>query len=160
EADRRVRAAQAGAHAHMCSTLVVALVRDGRAWVANVGDSRAYALVGATLTQVTADHSWVEEEIRAGRLGRDDPRAAAQRHVITRAIGGGAPLAVDRFGPLALARGDALLLCSDGLHGYVSDAAIADALAPTDASAADRLVALALDRGGIDNVAIALLVED
>jgi len=135
-------------------------VRDGRAWVANVGDSRAYALVGGTLRQITADHSWVEEEVRAGRLGRDDPRAAAQRHVITRAIGGGAPLAVDRFGPLALARGDALLLCSDGLHGYVADAAIADALAPPDALAAERLVALTLERGGIDNVAVALLVQD
>lgn len=149
EADRRVRAGRTGPHALMCTTLVGALVRDGRAWIANVGDSRAYHCSAGTLTQVTRDHSWVEEEIAAGRLRRDDPRVEMRRNIVTRVVGGESAEA-DRFGPLALARGDALLLCSDGLHGYVSDSAIAQALTPPDARAADRLIALSLERGGVE----------
>lgn len=162
DADRRVRAEQRGIEARMATTLVTAVVRDGAAWVANVGDSRAYHHGPAGLAQITADHSWVEEEIRAGRLRADDPLVESRRHLVTRVIGGGADAEADLSGPLALARGDALLLCSDGLHGYVPDEAIAAALAGGTgdaAEAAERLLALALERGGIDNVAVALFVR-
>ncbi|MDA1004841.1 MAG: protein phosphatase 2C domain-containing protein, partial [Chloroflexi bacterium] len=159
EADRRVRAGQTGPHALMCTTLVAALVREGLAWIANVGDSRAYHCSAGALTQITRDHSWVEEEIAAGRLRRDDPRVEARRNIVTRVVGGESAEA-DSFGPLALAHGDALLLCSDGLHGYVPDSAIALALTPPDARATDRLIALSLERGGVDNVTVAICATE
>ena len=88
-ANRAVRARRQGAHARMGTTLVAALVRGARAWTANVGDSRAYLvpLAGGAARRLTEDHSWVEEQIRAGLLEPDDLLAALNRHVITRATG-------------------------------------------------------------------------
>jgi PPM family protein phosphatase len=158
EADRRIREQQRGALAEMSTTLVAALVRGQQAWLANVGDSRGYLHDGVGLTQVTLDHSWVEEELRAGRLQPGDPLTHAARHVITRSIGGHAPLDVDTFGPLDLAPGSALLLCSDGLHGVVPAPEIGSALRPPADDAARRLVEVALSHGGPDNIGVALII--
>ena len=96
-------------------------MREGTAWVANIGDSRAYLVADGAARQLTLDHSWVEEGIRAGELAPDDPLVALNRHVITRAIGLDAHAAVDVFGPLDLLPGSVLLLCTDGLHGVLDD---------------------------------------
>ncbi len=174
EARRRILAGQQGAHAHMSTTLVAALVRDGRACVANVGDSRAYVAGadGAPLHRVTHDHSWVEEEIRAGRLAPDDPIVPVRRHVITRSLGGpttrggrdgdatetgaGNDGLADVFDHIELPPGAVLLLCSDGLHGMLPDDEIAALLSDPSTGVAQRLVDAALARGGVDNVTVAV----
>lgn len=132
-------------------------MREGTAWVANIGDSRAYLAADGAARQLTLDHSWVEEGIRAGELAPDDPLVALNRHVITRAIGLDADAAVDVFGPLDLPPGGVLLLCTDGLHGVLDDPAIADVVAASEGDYARDLVDVVLTAGAPDNVAVAVL---
>ena len=160
EANRRVRALQHGPRARMGTTLVAALVRDGTAWLANVGDSRGYLVPldgGEGARRLTEDHSWVEEQVRAGLLDPDDPLAALNRHVITRAIGLDERAGTDVTGPIALPDSCLLLLSSDGLHGVLDDAAIARVVAESGGDYAGDLIDAVLDRGAPDNVSVALL---
>lgn len=161
EANRAVRGEQQGAHARMGTTLVAALVRGSRAWTANVGDSRAYLvpLDGGAARRLTEDHSWVEEQIRAGQLEPDDPLAALNRHVITRAIGLEERAGADVTGPIALPDPCLLLLSSDGLHGVLDDAEIGRVVAESGGDYASELIDAVLERGAPDNVAVALYVH-
>lgn len=158
-ANEAVRARRRGALASMCTTLVAAVAREGAAYVAHTGDSRAYLVVGSEARRLTLDHSWVEEEIRAGRLDPAAPEAALRRHVVTRAVGLETDAGEDVSGPIALPPGGVLLLCSDGLHGPLDDDAIAEAAADARAGLARRLIEAALARGGPDNVAVALFAR-
>ena len=161
EANRQVRAQQHGPHARMATTLVAALVRGDEAWLANVGDSRGYlvALDGGAVRQLTEDHSWVEEQIRAGLLDPDDSLAALNRHVITRAIGLDERAGTDTYGPIALPDPCLLLLSSDGLHGVLDDEAIGRVIAAPGHEYASELIDAVLERGAPDNVSVALYVH-
>lgn len=161
EANRAVRAEQQGPRARMGTTLVAALVCGSRAWTANVGDSRAYlvTLDGGGARRLTEDHSWVEEQIRAGLLEPDDPLAALNRHVITRAIGLAEEAGTDLHGPIELPDPCLLLLSSDGLHGVLDDEAIARVVAESGGDYAADLIGAVLDHGAPDNVAVALYVH-
>ena len=156
-ANDTVRAGQEGGLARMSTTLVAAVVREGTAWVANIGDSRAYLVADGEARQVTLDHSWVEEGIRSGELAPDDPLVALNRHVITRAIGLDANAEVDVFGPLDVPPGGVLLLCTDGLHGVLDNQAIAAVVAASEGNYARDLVDVVLAAGAPDNVAVAVL---
>ena len=161
EANREVRARQQGAHARMGTTLVAALVRGSQGWTANVGDSRAYLvpLDDGAARRLTEDHSWVEEQIRSGRLEPDDPLAALNRHVITRAIGLEERAGTDVTGPIDLPDPSLLLVASDGLHGVLDDEEIAAVVAASGGDHAADLLDAVLDRGAPDNVAVALYVH-
>lgn len=144
----------------MATTITAAVVRDGgEVVVGHVGDSRLYVLSAAGARQATADHSVVAELVRTGRLAPEDVGSHPQRNVITRALGPEADVSVDAFvahvGP-----GDWLLACSDGLTEHVNDAELASIVVEHAArdphAAAERLVALANERGGTDNITIAL----
>jgi serine/threonine protein phosphatase PrpC len=152
-AHRSVRAVRTGALAQMGSTVVVLAFRGGRAAVAHAGDSRLYLLRGGVLRAVTADHSFLRELAHRSGDEREMEHMRAQwGHVVTRAVGHGETLAPD-VTELALLSGDVLLLCSDGLHGVLEDAEIADALtmfAPDDAC--EVLLARAIEAGSRDNV--------
>lgn len=95
------------------TTLVLAVVNGMHASVANVGDSRAYLISGATVTQLTDDHSWAAGQVRAGALGAEEARHHPRRNLIERAVMGD-PVVADIF-EVDAAVGDVLLLCSDGL---------------------------------------------
>jgi protein phosphatase len=142
----------------MATTCTLLSATDGVATLAHVGDSRAYLFRHGELGQLTSDHSVVGELVRSGLL--DPARAAShpQRNMIVRALGAGPTLDVD-VRELDLAAGDRVLLCTDGLTNMVTDAVIADVLAdvrdPT--AAASRLVALANERGGDDNVTVVIV---
>jgi protein phosphatase len=141
------------AHTGMATTLTaLALSDDGAYLVANVGDSRAYLLRAGVLRRLTRDDSLVQEWIDRGALSEEQARHHPQRNVVLQALDG-----VER--PLPRPRAipgradDRLLLCSDGVTDYLTDAEIADILSIHDADAAvDQLVAAALDRGSRDNV--------
>jgi serine/threonine protein phosphatase PrpC len=133
------------------STLVVAIVRDGQAFVAHVGDSRAYLLHEGTLEAVTTDHNLAAEPSRGGAGD------GASRHILTRSLGrpGAVP---DLGGPHAIEDGDALLLVSDGVSGVLDDRVLQEvALGATGPALARAIVAAALEAGGPDNIAVALL---
>src|SRR5258708_40290256 len=100
----------------MGTTCVSAVLRGSTAYIANVGDSRAYFIHNGQVKQISQDHSWVEEQVRAGLLTRDQARSHAQRNVITRCLGTQAEVEVDVFTE-QLEEGDFLVLCSDGLSG-------------------------------------------
>jgi len=143
--------------AGMGTTLVVAWIRSRHAWIGNVGDSRAYLIRNGEIEQLTTDHSYVDEEIRAGRLASDEAGKSQYRHILTRAVGTEQSIVPDLIGPRDLNAGDTLLICSDGLHGTVSDADIAEIASGTDPAKATRALIKAANRsGGPDNVSAAI----
>jgi serine/threonine protein phosphatase PrpC len=145
----------------MASTLAAALVRASAAWVASAGDSRVYLLHQGQLRQLTADHTWVAEQLRAGRLTDKEAKSSAFRNVITRGIGIAETIQPDVAGPVTLEKGDVLLLCSDGLYRLVGDAQIVSVLeSGTAHSMAERLILLANDAGGSDNISVVVFRTD
>ena len=131
-----------------------------QAAIGHVGDSRVYLYRGTELRQVTDDHSWVGEQIRAGAMTDADARRHPWRNVVTRAISGGADPEVDVV-EMPLQAGDRLLLCSDGLSGVVLEDAIATLTgAGTLESACEALIAAANDAGGPDNITTVLIQID
>ena len=152
------RAAQDGETLRgMGATLVCALLSGKRYLVANVGDSRLYHFDGATLEQVTTDHSLVEMLVQSGNITREAARTHPRRNIITRAIGIGLRVDVDVF-DRAWKAGDILLLCSDGLSGSLEDADMLRMLQQGGSLSdmADRLVAAALENGASDNITVVL----
>ena len=154
-ADRRI-AAEAAASTElrgMATTAVAALVTDDKVTLAHVGDSRVYRLRQGRLEQLTRDHSWVEEQIRAGTLTASAARAHPWRNIVTRALSGSEDLDVD-ICELTLEPSDRILLCSDGVFAVLNDDQIRDILrdhADLDA-VCDALITGANDGGGPDNV--------
>jgi serine/threonine protein phosphatase PrpC len=155
------RAAENMLRSGMGTTCVAAAMRGSTAYIANVGDSRAYILRKGQVRQVSQDHSWVEEQVRAGLLTRDQARAHAQRNVITRCLGTQAEVEVDVFCE-PLEEGDTLVLCSDGLSGLIADdemRAIVDQYLPQES--VYHLVERANENGGSDNItAIVIRVQE
>jgi protein phosphatase len=134
------------------------VARGNDLFLVNVGDSRAYLLRNGQLRQITRDHSFVEEQIRAGILTREEARHHPQRNVITRALGAKPEVEVDTYQG-TLVPGDTLLLCSDGLSEPVGEKDIELVLKQhPPAEAVPRLIGLANSRGGGDNIS-ALVVQ-
>ena len=104
----------------MGTTLVAAVIIGSNVYIANVGDGRAYGINNDTSTQITRDHSWVEEQIEVGILTREQAQKHPQRNVITRALGRRQTVEADLFEGKLLA-GDALLLCTDGVCGPLTE---------------------------------------
>ncbi|MDQ1711657.1 MAG: family protein phosphatase [Frankiaceae bacterium] len=138
---------------HGMGTTVTAVLADGdAAWLAHVGDSRAYLLHDGELRQLTRDHTFVQQLVDEGRIRRDEASTHPQRSLITRALDGRDDVEPD-LERLDLRPGDRLLLCSDGLSAVVSDESIAEVLRDsTPEEAVRRLVDLALRGGGPDNI--------
>jgi len=161
DANRQVydRASRAPGLRGMGTTLVaVAVDPAGQAWVAHVGDSRAYRLHAAQLVPLTEDHSVVAEMLRRGLLTPEEAKVHPRRNEILRSVGVAPSVEVDVCA-LELNAGDRLLLCSDGLSGVVSDAELEHLLADhAPAETVERAIESANDRGGPDNIT-AVVVE-
>lgn len=145
----------------MATTGVAAFVQGRQVWVANVGDSRLYHFRGGDIVFRTKDHTRVQRMVDLGLLSEEEAKHHPQGNIISRALGhpitsDGVPLEPDvLMHPLELEPGDALLLCSDGLYDLVDDHELLPAvagLAPDEA--AQRLVDLANERGGHDNITV------
>jgi serine/threonine protein phosphatase PrpC len=142
------------------TTLTCALLLGPRAYIAHVGDSRAYVVREANgLDQITHDHSLVDRLVELGQLTRDEAAAHPQKNVLYRAIGQRGVLEVETH-VRTIPERERLLLCSDGLWGLVSDTEMADIIttAPSLQAACERLIAAANQAGGHDNIT-AILVE-
>jgi protein phosphatase len=144
----------------MGTTGVAALLYHDALHIANVGDSRAYLIRDGEIRQLSRDHSFVSDQVAAGLITPEQARSSPHRNVITRALGYQSEVSVDLFRwPLQV--GDIILLCSDGLHGLVSDEEIAEiAIAHPADEAIDRLIGLANERGGSDNITVVLAHVD
>jgi len=144
--------------AGMSTTLVACGLRFNRAVVAHVGDSRCYLLRSGRSTALTRDHTVASEQTRLGLLSEKEAAEANTRHVLSRSLGSNLFVSVD-ISDHQLLRGDVLVLCSDGLHGAVTAEEMAHTVAHTVdlKAAAGRLVALANERDGSDNVSVQLI---
>jgi serine/threonine protein phosphatase PrpC len=142
----------------MGATIVAAWVDAQRLSIAHVGDSRAYLLRAGSMDQLTADHSLVAEKVRVGILTPQEADASEMQSVLTRAVGTNDSVNVDTD-EQALLVGDFVLLCSDGLTRMVTDPEIASTLLTSSSAqeSADRLVELANENGGVDNVSVIVL---
>ena len=157
EVNREVwRAGQEPDKKGMGTTCTLAAVRDGKLFLANIGDSRAYLLRDGELHQVTKDHSWVEEAVDQGIVSREDARTHPNRNIITRAIGLDQEVTADRFME-PLTEGDLVLLCSDGLNSMLTDEEIRGVLLshPLE-EVCQALIDAANNQGGHDNTTVAV----
>ena len=146
----------------MGTTLVAAIIFDQAMVVANIGDSRGYVLHDNLLTQVTIDHSLVNELVKHGDITEEEARNYPQNNIITRAIGvsADARIEVNRFD---LGAGDQILLCSDGLSKMITREQMMGVL-ESDLSLTEKcsqLIKMANEAGGPDNITVLIgLAED
>jgi protein phosphatase len=162
EVNRRIKAAatEDSKLEGMGTTMVAAIEVDGRLLLASVGDSRAYRFEHGALTQITDDQTWVNEIGRKLGLPEDVLKTHPMRHVLTMALGVSPQLKINHYE--VDVDGDAVvLLSSDGLHGVVSDAEIAEVLAHPGSleERGQRLIALARAHGGPDNISVVLIAR-
>jgi protein phosphatase len=142
----------------MGTTLVACAIVGDVAIVSNVGDSRAYLMRNGALQQITDDHSFVNEQFKAGVLSAEEARTSPQRNIITRAIGHQPSVQSDQFQLSPLLPGDLLLLCSDGLHGMVPDVELLRIGEESDLRrAAVHYIEAANAHGGLDNITCLLI---
>ncbi len=161
EANRRINeAAAADESKHGMGTTCTALALCGAtAYAAHVGDSRLYMLRAGQLYQLSEDHSAVNEMVKLGIITKEQARTHEDKNVILRALGTSPEVEVSVLEPFAVRVGDRYLLCSDGLHDLVLEDEIASLLNATEDihAAGERLIAMAKERGGHDNITVGII---
>ncbi len=139
----------------MGTTVAIVKVETDRIYVAHVGDSRVYWWHEGILTQLTTDHSLVEELVRGGGITKEQAKCHPQKNVLTRALGTPGEIKVEcKEHPVT--KGDRILLCTDGLTVMLDNEEIASILALdlSPQESAEYLVKTANDKGGIDNISV------
>ncbi len=139
----------------MGTTLAAALVEPKRVHVINVGDSRCYHIRNNEIISRSQDHSWVDEQVKMGNMTKEKAKADRRRNLVTRCIGTHPEVDADTY-LWHVVPGDRLLLCTDGLVNMVDDAAICNVFEKggTAQDVADKLVDLANENGGKDNITV------
>jgi len=159
DSNRRIYQAASADHdlKGMGTTLVAAIVRGSRVYIGHVGDSRLYLFRNNFLTRITRDHSLMQELIDKGLYTEAEARTATIGHIVTRALGIKAEVEVDAAHH-ELENNDLILLCSDGLTDMVADTLLQIALKDSQDVdlMANRLVELANEHGGKDNISVIL----
>jgi PPM family protein phosphatase len=142
----------------MGATLIAAWLEDTRLSLVHVGDSRAYMLRSGLLSRLTMDHTLVAEQLRRGILTEEQAGKSTMQNILIRVLGPREDVELDAC-EFSLVPHDVVLLCTDGLTHMVPDAEIAETLltSPSAQDAAGRLVALANQYGGVDNVSVIVL---
>jgi len=145
---------------HGMGTTCTALSIVGRKlYFSHVGDSRLYLVRAATVSRLTRDHSYVGRLVESGIVRSEDAESHPQRHILTAALGSGREVFPDSPpSPVTLEEGDSLVLCTDGLWSLMSEQDLAAVVrANTPAEACLKLVNMALERGGPDNITLLVL---
>ena len=143
----------------MGTTCVAAFVNERAAYIANVGDSRAYAITNTGLCQITEDHNMAALLYEQGKITEEELVNHPQKNMLIRAVGVEKTVLIDTF-ILDYEDTISLLLCSDGLSGYSSDDEIYDVIVDTPFECvAEELVKLAYSKGGRDNITVALITD-
>lgn len=143
----------------MGTTAVAAILLGDDAYIAHVGDSRCYLIRNKEISLLTEDHTIVQKMVKQGLITADQARNHPEGHILSRSVGVHAEVEVDiTLDPLTLQPGDILVLCSDGLHGQVEDDEILQiAIANPAQRAVEKLIALAKERGGPDNITVQIV---
>ena len=144
----------------MGATMVAAAIVGDQLTVANVGDSRAYLLRAEGATQITQDHSLVAEQVKAGVMTPEEARESNHRNIVTRALGHRQKLDVDLF-EIVLLPDDRVILCTDGVHGYVEPEELVEfGLQGNPGDVSRTFIELAMERGSTDNVTMAVVAYE
>lgn len=144
----------------MGTTVVALWIRENRACVANVGDSRAYLFRGGKLKQLTTDHSLVREQMQAGLISENDAKNHQFRNIITRSVGYQEDVEID-IEYIDLKHSDKFIMCTDGLTNMVSDGLILKIVQDRDPKAAcEELIRLSNENGGEDNITVVICEVD
>ncbi len=138
----------------MGTTVISLMVKDGHAFLAHVGDSRAYLIRGDLIQQISEDHSLVNEQIKAGMITAEEAKHSRYKNIITRSVGFEEEVQVDVMG-LVCEPGDTFVLCSDGLANMLDDRELLDLVRGTKfEDTPKRLIDMANERGGDDNITV------
>ena len=142
--------------AGMATTLTAAVLFNQNIYIGHAGDSRAYLIRDETISQITEDHTLVEEQIKQGLISRDQEKSL-DRNIITQALGLDKP--ITPYTKLCeISEGDYILICSDGLHGFLDDRTIANIIInPNHNDIARSLIEAALESGSNDNISVVLV---
>ncbi|MDD3240564.1 MAG: Stp1/IreP family PP2C-type Ser/Thr phosphatase [Lachnospira sp.] len=153
----REKASESEDYEGMGTTLVVACIIDHSLKVANIGDSRLY-IVNDDITQITRDHSWVEEMVSMGEINREQARTHEKKNIITRAVGGSDEVEPEMFS-VDIQDGDRILMCTDGLTNMLEDTEIFQIIRNHIdlKEAAEILCREANNHGGKDNISVMLI---
>ncbi|HKD75770.1 MAG TPA: protein phosphatase 2C domain-containing protein, partial [Ktedonobacterales bacterium] len=146
------------ANAGMATTIVACALRADRAVIAHVGDSRCYLVRDGRAKTITRDHTIAAEQIRLGVMSAPEAAESPNRHLLSRSVGNDMMVNVE-IDEIQVQKGDLFLQCSDGLHASVFPEDIASVVARNDSlhAAAEKLVAMANERDGSDNVSVQLI---
>ena len=141
----------------MGTTLTALFVHNDKAYLGHVGDSRAYLYRDGKVSQLTEDHSWIREQVKAGLLTAEDARDSKFKHIITRSVGFERDVMVD-LQQVPVNTGDCFVLCSDGLSNYVEPVELGSVLTASYYRKVPKiLIELANERGGDDNISVVVV---
>lgn len=145
-------------NAGMATTLVVCHIRDGKAFFANAGDSRAYIFRNGKLCQITEDHSYVNKLLKGGIISEEEAKNHSQKNMITKALGAENVVNGDLY-HAELEIGDIIVLCTDGLYGELSTEEMEEILDTNENMLVltEKLIKKANDKGGKDNITVVCL---
>lgn len=145
----------------MGTTAIVTVENKGNLFVGHIGDSRTYLIRNQQLTQITEDHSVVQQLVKAGAISEEEAQVHPYKNVITRCLGMQANVEPDTL-EMPLQSGDRVLMCSDGLSNMVSNQVMQQIVNdnPDPLPACEKLIALANENGGTDNITVVLLYKD
>ena len=141
----------------MGTTCTALVMKGNRACIAHVGDSRVYRINRRKIEQLTSDHSKVAELMREGVLTEKQAKTHPQRSILSRALGVGESVEVDIIDDITLRSGDFFLLCTDGLAKVTDDEIESIVLSNSVQDACEKLINVAIDRGGDDNVTVQMI---
>lgn len=141
----------------MGTTCVCSLIKNDIAYIASVGDSRAYLISDNTISQITNDHTYVRILYEQGKITEEELKNHPQKNVITKAVGIDERIEPDYF-EINLPKKSVILICTDGLSNYCSDELICKIVSDSNnlELAASELITYAIDKGGKDNITVAL----
>lgn len=141
----------------MGTTIAAVLVKDGNACIAHVGDSRVYKISNDTINQITKDHSLAQEMLDSGQLTKEEFENYPKKNIITRALGVDEEINID-FDFTSVSSGEALVLCSDGLSGLISDEDILRIYKEsTIDNVCEKYIEQANNNGGHDNITVVVM---
>ncbi len=141
----------------MGTTIVAAIIKDGMACIAHVGDSRVYKISDGEIRQITKDHSLAQEMLDSGQLTKEEFENYPKKNIITRALGVDEKIDID-FDFTPVEKDEALILCSDGLSGLVSDSEILSIYNETEFNKlCEKYIDTANNNGGRDNITVVVM---
>ncbi len=144
----------------MGTTVELAVVKDSTVHIVHAGDSRVYLVYNDRIDQLTTDHSLVQEMVSRGELTPEQARVHPNKNYITRALGVSGELSLDCI-TRPFTQGNILLMCTDGLTNYFESGELLNIIRETPREEiTDRLVSIAMERGGNDNITVAVIVAD